>query len=72
MSSTSQTATASSKRPTHIAYRVRQREGKQSVWTRIGGAWAHADGKGFNLQLEVVPLDGRVTLRLPSEKKPQQ
>src|SRR5271169_386141 len=27
-------------------------------------AWAHADGNGFNLQLETVPLDGRVALRI--------
>jgi hypothetical protein len=30
--------------------------------------WAHNDGKGFNIQIETVPLDGRITLRVPSEK----
>ena len=60
--------TASPKIPSHIAYQVRDRDGKKSIWTRIGSAWAHADGKGFNLQVEVVPLDGRVTLRVPSEQ----
>ena len=29
---------------------------------------AHNDGKGFNIQIETVPLDGRITLRVPSEK----
>ncbi len=59
-----------SKAPTHVAYQVRDRgEGQKSFWTRIGAAWAHADGKGFNVQLEVVPLDGRVSLRVASEKK---
>jgi len=38
-------------------------------WNRIGAAWAHADGKGFNLQIEAVPLDGRITLRVVSENK---
>ena len=57
------------KAPTHVAYQVRDREGQKSFWTRIGAAWAHADGKGFNIQLEVVPLDGRVSLRVASEKK---
>lgn len=66
MSDESNTA---SKTPSHIAYHVRDREGKKGIWTRIGSAWAHADGKGFNLQLEVVPLDGRVSLRVASEKK---
>ncbi len=51
------------------AYHVRDREGASSFWTRIGAAWAHADGKGSNLQLEVVPLDGRIVLRVATEKK---
>jgi hypothetical protein len=57
-----------SKSPTHVAYQVRDREGSKSFWTRIGAAWAHADGKGFTVQLEAVPLDGRVTLRVATEK----
>ena len=58
------------KAPSHVVYHVRDRgEGQKSFWTRIGSAWAHADGKGFNLQLEIVPLDGRVSLRVASEKK---
>ncbi|MEZ6064129.1 MAG: hypothetical protein R3B90_00125 [Planctomycetaceae bacterium] len=43
--------------------------GKKGFWTRIGSAWAHADGSGFNIQLECIPLDGRITLRVASEKK---
>ncbi len=58
-----------SKTPTHVAYQVRDREGGKAIWTRIGAAWAHADGNGFNLQIEAVPLDGRITLRVVSEKK---
>ena len=57
-----------SKSPTHIAYQVRDREHGKSFWTRIGSAWAHADGKGFNIQIETVPLDGRITLRVKGEK----
>jgi hypothetical protein len=37
-------------------------------WIRIGSAWAWADGNGFNIQLETVPLDGRIALRVASEK----
>lgn len=58
-----------SKTPSHIAYQVRDRGGKKSYWTRIGVAWQHADGKGYNVQLEAVPLDGRITLRVASEHK---
>jgi hypothetical protein len=57
------------KAPSHVAYQVRDREGRKAFWTRIGSAWAHADGNGFNIQLECVPLDGRVVLRVASEKK---
>jgi hypothetical protein len=55
-------------KPSHLVYQVRDREGKSGIWTRIGSAWAHADGKGFNIQIEAVPLDGRITLRVATEK----
>ena len=58
-----------SKSPSHVAYQVRDREGGKGFWTRIGAAWAHADGHGFNVQLDTVPLDGRVTLRVATDKK---
>ena len=66
---TNKTEAPASKSPSHVAYQVRDREGGKSFWTRIGAAWAHADGNGFNIQLESVPLDGRITLRVVSEKK---
>lgn len=69
MTDTNTTTNASSKAPSHIAYAVRDREGKRGVWTRLGGVWPHSDGKGFNVQLECVPLDGRITLRIASEDK---
>lgn len=59
---------ANGNRPTHVAYQIR--DGKdESIWTRIGAAWRHKDGKGFNLQLDAVPLDGRITLREAGETK---
>lgn len=60
---------ATSKSPSHVAYQVRDGKGDKGFWTRIGAAWQHADGKGFNIQLECVPLDGRITLRIASENK---
>ena len=60
---------SSSNAPSHVSYQVRDREGTKGFWTRIGSAWAHSDGQGFNIQLECVPLDGRITLRVVSEKK---
>jgi hypothetical protein len=67
---TTTTEKAGSKTPSHIAYQVRDRgENKKSFWTRIGVAFQHADDQGFTVQLEAVPLDGRITLRVASEKK---
>ena len=68
MTDSNETKTATSRTPSHFAYNVRNREGGDNYWIRIGSAWAHADGNGFNIQLETVPLDGRITLRIASEK----
>jgi hypothetical protein len=63
------TKPSAGKAPSHAAYHVRDREGGKGFWTKIGSAWPHADGKGFNIQLDVAPLDGRISLRIASEKK---
>ena len=47
---------------------ARPRSG-EGFWTRIGSAWQHADGNGFNIQIETVPLDGRITLRVAVREK---
>ena len=57
------------KRPTHIAYSVRDRENQKSDWKPVGTAWEHADGKGLNIVLDLVPLDGRIALRVREETK---
>lgn len=67
--STTNTSERASKSPTHVAYQVREREDKKAIWTRIGAAWAHSDNQGFSVQIESVPLDGRITLRVASETK---
>ena len=69
MSSNTETATTpAGNAPTHVAYQVRDGKDK-GFWTRIGAAWQHKDGKGFNLQLDSVPLDGRIQLRVATEQK---
>jgi len=60
-------------RPTHTAYTVRDFTEKDTgevdaQWLKIGVAWLHKDGKGFNVQLEAVPVNGRVVLRLNKPK----
>jgi hypothetical protein len=38
--------------------------GKEAYWLKIGAAWPHKDGKGFNLQLSALPASGgRIVLR---------
>jgi hypothetical protein len=69
MTDTETKPTTSAKTPSHVAYQVRDRENGKSFWTRIGSAWAHKDGNGFNIQIDAVPLDGRITLRIATEKK---
>ena len=59
---------ASSKAPSHIAYQVRGREGQKGYFTRIGAAWPNKNGTGFNIQLDAVPLNGRIALLVHSEK----
>ncbi|MGY3033878.1 hypothetical protein ACVIIV_003048 [Bradyrhizobium sp. USDA 4354] len=44
-------------------------KGDKAFWTRIGAAWPHDDGKGFNLQLSCMPLDGRPIVREPKGDK---
>ncbi len=63
-----ETQTAASKAPTHIAYHTKKTKSGESYRTRIGAAWAHKTGNGFNIQLDVIPLDGRITLFDASEK----
>jgi hypothetical protein len=65
--------TAMANTPTFIAYHVKdttvgEHGEKRGVWTRVGAAWPNKDGKGFNVVLDVVPLDGRLILRAPLER----
>jgi hypothetical protein len=69
MTDTNSNPATASKSPSHIVYQVRDREGQKAIFTRIGAAWPHKDGNGFNIQIEAVPLDGRLTLRVATEKK---
>lgn len=43
---------------------------EQADWRKVGAALPHNDGKGFNVECDLMPLDGKLTLRLyePKEK----
>ncbi|SFN45815.1 hypothetical protein [Dokdonella immobilis] len=48
------------------AFNVRRYESggeTKAEWLKVGTAFPHADGKGFNLVLHAVPVDGKLVLR---------
>jgi hypothetical protein len=67
MTKSNETKSTASNSPAHIAYHVRNGKSEKGFWTRIGSAWQHSDGHGFNIQLDATPIDGRITLRVASE-----
>ena len=61
--------TETSKRPTHRVYAV-TKNGDKSFWTEIGAAWSHQDGKGFNVKLDYLPLNGaEIVIREPHRRR---
>lgn len=54
------------KAPDFLAWHVTQR-GEKSYWNKVGAAWMHRDKSGYTIQLEVVPINGRIVLRMPIE-----
>ena len=55
------TQTVSSKTPLPT-YAYRKIEGGKSFRTRVGVAWMHKNGKGCNIDLDAVPLNGRLVV----------
>lgn len=66
-----------SNKPAFIIYFVENfetKDGEKSRWTRIGAAWAHEDGKGFNPQFDLYPsatAKGRIVMRDAAEAESQ-
>jgi hypothetical protein len=52
-----------SKAATHRVYSVIRREGQDDFWLNLGLAFEHKDGKGFNIMLQALPLDGKLVCR---------
>ena len=61
-------STMAGNRPSHKAY-VIEGEGEKAFWTRVGSAWPNADGKGFNITLSALPVNGRIVLREFTEEE---
>ena len=42
---------------------------KKADWSKVGVAFPHQDGKGINVMLSSLPLDGKLVLRLHEPKE---
>lgn len=63
---------ANSQKPAHRVYTVIKRDGQDDYWLNIGATFAHQDGKGFNVMLQALPIDGKIVLREPQGDEPEQ
>ncbi len=55
-----------SNKPNFNAYAIKDAgRGKKSFWTKIGGAVPHEKGQGLTIQLDALPIDGRIILMPP-------
>lgn len=55
------------KAPDFLAWHVANK-GDKAYWTKVGVAWFHRDRKGLSLQMEVIPINGRIVLRTPLDE----
>jgi hypothetical protein len=55
------------RKPTHRLYRVTG-DGDNASWSPIGAAWLHRDGNGFSISCDLIPLHGRIVMRLNTER----
>ncbi|WP_296740384.1 hypothetical protein [Mesorhizobium sp.] len=53
--------------PSHGVYVV-EGEGEKAFWTKVGCAWSHSDGEGYNVTLTALPVNGRLVIRTRTEK----
>jgi hypothetical protein len=50
-------------KPSLIAYAAKNRgKGQNATWTGIGAAWPHSAGDGLSIELDALPVDGRLVL----------
>lgn len=52
-----------------IAYTDKEVAGNRSVFRRIGVAFPHKSGVGFNVELDALPCDGRIVVLPPKDSQ---
>jgi len=51
-------------KPYLLGYTVKTAgNGEKAYWSKVAVAWAHKDGQGYNVQLDALPVDGKLVLR---------
>jgi hypothetical protein len=68
MAKSKEAAPAPKNYPSHGIFVV-ENDGPNAYWTRIGCAWAHQDGEGYNVQLSAIPVSGRIVIRARKDKE---
>ena len=63
---------ATTQQPSLRAFVVVNRDGGDDFWINVGAAFPHADGKGFNVIVQALPIDGKIVLRLPKDDQTDQ
>ena len=59
---TTTTTSSEPKAPDFVAWHVTSK-GDKSYWHKVGASWMHKDKKGMTLQMEAIPINGRIVLR---------
>ena len=55
--------------PKYNVYTVKEIPGNEkSNWVQVGVAFENKDGKGINVILDALPIDGKLTLREREDK----
>jgi hypothetical protein len=63
------TTKTNTSRPTHRVYAV-AKTGEKKFWQPVGAMWPHADGKGFNLRIDYLPLnDAQIVVRVAGDQE---
>lgn len=57
-------------KPVYHAFTTREYgegQDKKTFWRQIGAVFAHKNGKGFDVVLDALPIDGRIVLLEPKD-----
>lgn len=62
--------TTTHRAPSYRIYAVERRHPRKVCWMDIGTAFTHRDGKGFDLELQTMPLSAaQLVARISAEKR---